>query len=194
MTEILQSQLNKSRKDKFLMVITLPKILKSINTADLSVRAKDILNMDSLQFSIFGTVVPTIQVPAVVAGYAGQSFKASSHSRPPYEDIAVSFTIDNKFNNYWAMYKWLDILNDDAASYYNAGDLPDVPAKKTVPANYQADITVYALDEFDAKVMKFTYTKAFPVALGGITYSYRDPEEIESSFTFAFSQFIPEPL
>ena len=143
-----------------------------------------------IQFSVFGTIVPPSQVPANEAGYAGQHYKVSSHSRPAYDDITVNFTIDNKFNNYWVIYKWLDLLNDDVNSYYNADEL----AGKNIPENYQSTITVYAKDEFDTNVMKFTYTKAFPVMLGGITYSYRDAEEIDSSFTFAFSQFISEPL
>jgi hypothetical protein len=185
-----QSQLNKSRKDKFLMVLSLPTILKKINTSNLSERSKSILNLNSLQFSIYGTVIPSVIVPPAVAGYAGQNYKVSTHSRPPYDDLTVNFTVDNLFTNYWVIYKWLDLLNDDSKSYYNADDL----AGKNIPANYQTDIVVYAKDEFDKNIMKFTYTKAFPTGLGGFDYSYRDSEEIGSNVTFAFSQFISEPL
>lgn len=190
MNNFNQSHLNKGRKDKFHMVLSLPPILRTLNNDNLSVRAKNIISLDAIQFSIFGAVIPNIQVPSTTAGYAGQSYKVSTFSRPPYEDITVNFTVDNLYNNYWVIYKWLDILNDDKVSYFNKDNLPDVKVQN----NYQTDIVVYAKDEFDKNVMKFTYTKAFPVGLGGINYSYRDGEEIESSFTFAFSQFISEPI
>lgn len=188
-TEVVQSQLNKSRKDKFLLVLTLPKIFKDINVNSLSVRQSNLINQNSLQFSVFGSVVPQIQVPAQTAGYSGQSYKVSSHARPAYEDINVTFTIDNKFNNYWVIYKWLDILNDEYRSSYNAKR----EARNLIPpANYQADYTIYGMDEFDKPTIKYTYTKAFPTFLGSIDYNYRSATEIETTFSFAFSQFFAE--
>ena len=60
---------------------------------------------------------------------------------------------------------------------------------KLQPQAYQTDLTVYGKDEFDKNIIKFTYTKAFPVSLGSIDYNYRDPGEMETTFEFAFSQF-----
>ena len=58
-----QSMLNKSRADKFLLVFDIPPILKEFNKKfnqnNLSIIS------DSVQFSIFGTAVPEITVPAV---------------------------------------------------------------------------------------------------------------------------------
>ena len=56
--------------------------------------------------------------------------------------------------------------------------------------DYQVDMTIYGLNEFNKNVIEFTYTKAFPVSLGSIGYSYRDPSEMESSVTFSFSQLL----
>ena len=44
------------------------------------------------------------------------------------------------------------------------------------------------LDEFDNERIKFVYTKAFPTDLGSINFNYRESGEIESSFTFVYSQ------
>lgn len=195
---IQQSQLNKSRKDKFLLVFNLPPILRNNNTNDLSVRGQDIINQNSVQFSVYGSVVPQIQVPDIVAPYSGQSYKVSSNARPPYENISVNFTVDNQFNNYWVIYSWLNLLNDQQQSIYDAAqDVPDSTiynssgklATPLQPQSYQTDITVYGKDEFDNNVIKFTYTKAFPVSLGNIDYNYREPGEMETTFEFAFSQF-----
>ena len=64
MSEIIQqTYLNKSRKDKFLFTLNLPNALKAKNsTTD---RKDTKLNLDSLQFSVYGTVVPKIEKPAV---------------------------------------------------------------------------------------------------------------------------------
>lgn len=195
---IPQSQLNKSRFDKFILVLNLPPILRDSNTNNLNVRTKELIQKDSIQFSVYGSVIPTIQVPEVEAPYAGGTYKLSSNSRPPYDNITVDFTIDNKFNNYWVIYKWLDILSDDDGIIYNATEVTDTGRQtyklnpKLQPQAYQTNFTIYGKDEFDGNIVKFTYTKAFPVSLGSIKYNYRETGEIETNFTFAFSQFLTD--
>tara|TARA_R110000751_G_scaffold84451_1_gene168969 strand:- start:9214 stop:9828 length:615 start_codon:yes stop_codon:yes gene_type:complete len=202
MATINQSQFNKSRLDKFLLVLNLPPILKDISKQYLGARENKVVIENSLQFSVYGTVVPSIRVPEENLGYAGQSFKVSKHSRPAYENVSVNFTIDNEFNNYWVIYKWLDLLNDEKNSQFNGKDIfktPNVSTKErnqnktlTSPELYQTDITLYALDEFDKTKVKFVYTDAFPVDLGGIDFNYRSAGEIETTFEFAFSQLLVE--
>jgi hypothetical protein len=51
------------------------------------------------------------------------------------------------------------------------------------------DISIFALDEYEKRVIEFKYTKAFPTKLGGITFSDRDSSEAESTLEFAYSQF-----
>ena len=105
MATVDQSQLNKNRLDKFLLVIDVPEPLREITKNDLGARSNTSLIGESLQFSVYGSVVPTISVPEKTLGYAGQSLKISSHTRPAYDNVTVNFTIDNKFNNYWVLYK-----------------------------------------------------------------------------------------
>lgn len=195
---ITQSQFNKNRKDKFLLVLDLPPLLKPINNTNPGVRSNVLINENSLQFSVYGSVLPTISVPEVEAPFAGGTYKLSSNSRPPYDNITVNFTVDNRFNNYWVIYKWLNLLSSSKNIVYNEEDiLPSQPNNVKLPLplqpkSYQTDLTIYGKDEFENNVIKFTYTKAFPVSLQSIDYNYRDSDEIESSFTFAFSQFFAE--
>ena len=198
MATVNQSQFNKSRLDKFLLVLNLPPVLKDINKQNLGSRNNTVIIENSLQFSVYGSVVPSIQVPAEDIYYSGQNFKISKHTRPVYENVIVNFTIDNEFNNYWVLYKWLDILNDEELSKFNGKGIADtvsnIPANtkgfksSSPPTLYQTDISLIALDEFDKGKVKFVYTKAFPVSLGGINFNYRTPGEIETTFEFAFSQ------
>ena len=201
MATIDQSQFNKSRLDKFLLVTDVPDVLKEITTNDLAGRKNNSLIGESLQFSVYGAVVPSIAVPENDLRYAGQSLKVSSHVRPSYDNVTVNFTIDNMFNNYWVIYKWLDFLNDEKFSKFNQKELANIPTvapedreKDTLTPTdlYTRDFTIFGKDEFDNNIIKFTYTKAFPVSLGNISYSYREPGEIETTFEFAFSQLLVE--
>ena len=51
-----------------------------------------------------------------------------------------------------------------------------------------------AHDINDNNIVKFTYTKAFPVGLGEISFNYRTAGEIETTFEYAFSQLLVELL
>ena len=197
MNTVPQSQLNKSRFDKFLLVFNLPPILRNLDIKNTKTRSSELLSQNSLQFSVYGSVVPTITVPDVEAGFSGGTYKLSSNSRPPYENVNVNFTIDNKFNNYWVINKWLNVLSDAKFVVYNAAENNAIPydeklPPKLQPQSYQTDFTLYGKDEFDNNIIKFTYTKAFPVSLGSINYNYREAGEIETTFEFAFSQFFAE--
>ena len=180
-----QAALNKERKDKFIMVIPTPKFLK--DDVNKFVRDNKQVNPDSVQFSIYGSVVPPVQIPNVEVRYAGQTLNVTSHNRPAYPPVNVKFTIDNRFENYWFIYKWLNKLQDDYAGYFN--EEKNYPKKKVIEDEYMADFTIYALDEYNKRVAQFDYTKGFPTFLGGVEYSYRDPGEIETQFSFAYSQF-----
>lgn len=177
-----QSVLNKSRVDKFKLVFQLPNSLKKINRHQ--DRKNATVMQDSLQFSIYGTVVPAITVPALEIRYSGSTLYNSTHSKSPYPPVTINFTIDNEYNNYWVIYKWLDLLHNEYTGLFDADNLIDDDVFK----DYQTDLTVYGLDEYNNEKIKFTYTKAFPTEIGGINFSYREAGEIESSFTFVYSQ------
>ena len=177
-----QSFLNKSRTDKFKLVFSLPPALRKIDSK--TDRQTYNVNEDAFQFSVYGAVVPELDVPALQIRYGGSNLYNSTHAREPYPPVTVDFTIDNGFNNYWVLYKWLDLMHDEKEGLYDASDLVTDEDFK----NYQTDMTLYGLDEFNNERIQFTYTKAFPVTIGSINYNYRTAEEITSSMTFVYSQ------
>lgn len=181
-----QSVLNKTGKDKFLLVLNLPEVLRKQKFYD------KLINIDPLQISIFGTVVPTITIPSIETRFGGQSLNVTSFSRPDYEPLRVNFVVDNKFHNYWVLWKWLSILNDPLESYYTGTD-PKLETYKDrlatgIVTEYQANFSVLGLNEYNQHNIEFIYHNAFITSLGGITYSYRDPEILESTVEFKFSQ------
>tara|TARA_R110002167_G_scaffold172192_5_gene370497 strand:- start:9945 stop:10523 length:579 start_codon:yes stop_codon:yes gene_type:complete len=177
-----QSFLNKSRSDKFKLVFSLPPALRKINSK--TDRQTFNVNEDAFQFSVYGAVVPELDVPALQIRYGGSNLYNSTHAREPYPPVTINFTIDNGFNNYWVLYKWLNLMHDEKEGLYDASDLVSDKDFK----NYQTDMTLYGLDEFNNERIQFTYTKAFPVTIGSIDYNYRTADEITSSMTFVYSQ------
>lgn len=117
-----QSVLNKARLDKFILSFNIPDCLKSIASRDeRGTHQKSIERVipDSLQYSVYGAVVPEISVPSITLPQFAQHLKVSSHRRDAFADITVNFNIDNEFNNYWYIYRWLDILNDQHTAKYD---------------------------------------------------------------------------
>jgi len=185
-----QSILNKARNDKFLLVFDVPPILKTFSRVFNSDKDTKRVVPDSVQFSIFGTVVPEITVPAIENRYAGNTLYVSSNSKNSYPPVNVKFAIDSQYTNYWTIYQWLNLLHDEREGRYNASNI-------VVDKNfddYQANLTIFGLDEFDNKVIKFTYTKAFPTSVDTIDYNYQGGEEIVSGFVFVYSQLHVELL
>jgi hypothetical protein len=173
-----QSILNKSRLDKFQLVLDIPLILKTIEETKS-------MDLDTLQFTVWGMTSPEVTVPETDINYSGQVAKYSSYSRPVYSNIVVNFTVDNEYVNYWTLWNWLNLENNHLKAFFNQDKFPN-PTKTMQP--YQTTIKMYALNEYNEKVLEFVYTKAFIVHLGAINYNYRDSGETECSFTFAFNQ------
>lgn len=187
----IASPLNKALADKFLMVLKLPEALKPIN--EKFRRDNKTLQLDTLQFSVWGSVVPKISVPAVNLQYMGGNFPISSHAYPQWDPITIRFEVDNLWSNYWVIYQWLNLMRNDYAGIM--GGISD--KQKLIDGNspvktYSSDMTVYALDEYETPRIKWTYTYAFPTNLGDINFSERETKQIECNFTFQFSQLLCE--
>jgi hypothetical protein len=181
-----QSVLNVPSKDKFLLVLNLPTILKQ------QAQTNSTISLDPLEVKIYGSVVPSIQVPSVEARFGGQSHHISSYSRPSYDPLNINFIVDNGFKNYWLLWKWLAILNDPLGSYYAGTPNQYQPTRTQIQSGsideYSTIFSIFGLDEYNNRVIEFTYENAFITSLGSIEYNYRTPEHIESTAQFQFSQ------
>jgi len=185
---IQQSLFNKALKDKFLLVLNLPKCLKDLQVNNL--KESGFINLDQLQFSIFSAPSPSISIDAIPLGQQGQVYNITSQKRNAYSPMQVNFTIDNLYGNYLVLWKWLEIINDPKnsgmAAYFEKTSKPEIRFEKYL--DYQSNITVYALDEFHKKIAKWEYSNCFPTFLSDVSYNYRLPEEAECSFNFSYSQ------
>jgi len=181
-TPVFQSPLNKQRRDKFICVLTIPNVLRD-NVRAIT-RRNSSINFDALQFSIFGAVAPPIEIPPVQIPFSGQTLKVTSYNRPSFPSLKIDFTVDNQFNNYWVIYKWLEVFNNPAIGVFSPAD----PVADSRANEYMTNITIFGLDEYNEKTIQFDYIRAFPTTLEGINYSDRDSGEMECSFQFAYHQ------
>jgi hypothetical protein len=186
-----QTVLNRSRNDKFIMVLDLPLAMKSINDSILGTN----FSINPLQFSIYGSPVPQITVPDINLPFGGQVHKISSNSRPAYNPLTIKFLVDNGYKNYWILWNWLNLFNDSKSSTSNITEAYNtpiydnkLPVLKNAVNKYTSQFSIFSLDEFNNKIVSFTYTNAFPTALGEINFSNQDPSEINCTVTFAFNQ------
>lgn len=187
-----QSILNKSRKDKFILVLNIPDPLKTINVPVGDARKSYNLDLNTLQYSVYGNIVPDVAINPVALNFGGQPMKVTTYQREQYNNVTVNFAVDNGYNNWWVLWKWLDYINHSKMGISNKDGLA---AKGPATMHeYQTLITVYGLDEYNNQKIKFDYHKAFITNLQGFKYSYQDATQIESGFTFAFSQLGAELL
>ena len=59
---------------------------------------------------------------------------------------------------------------------------------------YQGAASLYTLDEYNQKTMRFDYFGVLPVSLGQIDYNYRTAESVDTTFEFSFSKLTPTLL
>lgn len=185
-----QSVLNKSRNDKFMFLFGLPAIFKKMYDPIL----KRDLHDDKIEFSVYGISTLTISVPSVTLGYAGQTYKASSFSRPDYPPLELRFFLDNGYQNYYILSQWLNLFNDAKDSDTEIVTSQSIPFKQREPlanpmSDYTTTLSVVTLDEYNNKLITFQYTDAFITSLGGLNYSHQEGVELSCTATFAYNQF-----
>lgn len=175
-----QSIFNKSKKDKFILTLNLPEDLRPYNKIDGT--NNTFVDLNKLQFSIYGSVVPSENIPQEDVRYSGGNIYVSSHSRPSYEPVTVNFAVDNRFTNYWVIHRWIHLMRGEVSGQYEGTTEP----KDLGLGRYTADFIITAKDDYHNDIIQWTYKSAFPVTLGEINYSYRDAEEVDCSFSFVF--------
>ena len=182
---MIQTPLNKSRKDKYILILDLPIALKN----KFNKSTQENFKIDPLQLSIYGSPVPSVNIPAIDMGFGGQVYKTSTFSRPAYDPLTINFVIDNGYKNYWTIWSWLNLLNDFKKSTATPHTLGENSIQVKNPmSDYTSTFTIYGMDEYNNKIISFKYTNAFPTQLSEISFSNQDPTEINSSAVFVFNQ------
>lgn len=183
-----QSILNRSRNDKFTFIMDLPKALKGKTDSVLQSE----YTADQIQFTTFGSPVPSIAVPSIAVPYAGQVYNTSSMSRPVYNPLSLKFLIDNGYKNYWVLWQWLNLFNDNDDSSTQITKptfLKDNEIRlENKVSDYTSTFSVFAMDEYNNKIIEFKYIHAFIRELSDIDYTFQGGSEITCTASFVFSR------
>lgn len=167
------------------MILDLPNAMKAISDPVLGTN----YSADPIQFTIYGSPVPAISIPDISLPFGGQVAKISSNSRPAYNPLTIKFLVDNGYKNYWILWNWLNLFNDSKTSSSSIASFPNNNNILQNPvSNYISTFNIYSLDEYNNKIINFSYTNAFPTGLSEINFSNQDPSEINCTVTFAFNQ------
>ena len=119
-----QAILNKAHTDKFIMVFTLPRAMREINvSAD---RANDHVMQNSMQFSVFGVVAPSVVVDPTEIRFGGYK---------PYDEYATDITVFG-----------LDEYNEKRIQFTYIGAVP--VSLSEISYNYQGSDEVSSQFEF----------------------------------------------
>lgn len=191
----VQSVLNKQRFDKFRLVLTLPPVLRDMDSSDWAVIGDELVNGDSLQFSLYSATIPEVSIPSKLIPVYGQTMKVTSQTRDPYVPVTCKFVVDNRFRNYWVLWKWMEFINDpinsgmsDDLSMSNTAHKTGVLPYDANFLDYQTRISIFPLDEYNKQMCEFEFRNCFITKLSGLNFNYQDPSEIECDWTFDFSQ------
>jgi hypothetical protein len=183
-----QPLLNQSRNDKFNLILDIPQALKDLTDPVLLSNNQ----ADIVQFTAFGSPVPKIEVKSVDLKFGGQSFQTSSYSRPPWPPLNLKLLIDNRYHNYWILWKWLNLFNDSVNSTSSSTTVvalkEEEPFMKNPLTKYCSNFTLIALDEYNNKNISFTYRDAFITGLSEINYSHQEDTSITVNATFVYNQ------
>lgn len=214
--------MNKASKDKFIVILDVPKVLRERQSKNL--RLNQLVNRDKWQFSTSKITIPEVTVESQDVPFYGQHMKVTSQARPAYSPTTIGFTVDNGFDNYHLIWNWLDTMNKARESWMHT-DLEKEKAKRLLhiipqagmdpknpsidtPRNldmlhighnpvffdYMTTITVLALREYNEPIFKWTMLYAFPKTLGAIEYDYSSTDAITSSVIFEIGQMDTELL
>ena len=183
-----QSILNRSRNDKFLFVMDIPVALKK--KTDLVM--KEEYKADRIQFTTFGSPVPNISIPTIAVPFGGQTYNTSSLTRPAYQPLTLKFLVDNGYKNYWILWQWLNLFNDTDTSTTEITKMDrkydDVIYLGNKMSDYVSKFSIFALDEYNNKLIEFLYTEAFIKVLSSIDYTFQGGSEIICTATFSFNK------
>lgn len=182
--DTIQSSLNRTYKDKFLLTFALPDALRDIRTNYVRLNEKAYLSKEAIEFSLYGINVPEVTTRSENVPYSGSSIYISSHTRQPYTPVTIKYHIDNRFANYYVIYEWLNFIYDANKGYFDAQNI----SKNHSIAAYQTNISIAALDNYNNPTVQWIFTHAFPSQLSAIDYTYSDANEIDCSATFEFAQ------
>lgn len=181
---ILNSPLNKTYEDKFYFLFKLPDALRNLRSK-YATRLHDAgITKDSIRFSLIDAEIPQMVIKSQNVKQAGGGIYLSTHTIDEYDPVTITFKIDEKYNNYFVIYEWMNYIRNENKGYFDSENLSKV-ANLTA---YGTNMSIVTLDPYNHEVSQHIFTYAFPTSLSSIKLNYQNTGEIVCSATFVFTQ------
>lgn len=139
--------------------------------------------------------VQDVGLPSITLGEASVSNPLQDTPMPGdklvYGELTVSFTIDERFQNYRVVSEWLHALgypeNHEQFTLFVAKQ----EANLTEHMKTVSDATLGILDSSNNPVATYTFIDCFPTSLSGFEYTTTDTDasSIKATATFRFSHY-----
>ena len=136
--------------------------------------------------------IQTINIPSIQSGPAElQSTLKTLYNIPDrlvYSDLEMTFIVDENMENYREILSWLEGMGSPQAR----GD--QYRAKLAEVGSFYSDITIIVRNSSKNPNLKFTFTNAFPTALGQIEFDVKQTEVTYATLdaTFRYDSFAVE--
>lgn len=161
----MSTNLNKATPSNFELIF--PKIPTSDNIRELN----------GLTLNIHTTVLPSITLDTTDVFWQGGTVHHDIGSIS-YEPWLVNFTVDSKFSNWTALYKWLTFINNNKDTYGRSTD------------QYKVDATLRILDNFRNEILVVDLLGVWINMVGEISLTYREGSmNLESAANFMYDRY-----
>jgi hypothetical protein len=148
---------------------------------NLSIRRLPNVEFFTQKANIPGITSSAVQLPAPTNPYFEVGDTIS------YEDLDVSFIIDEDMKNYMEVFKWLTSIT----APQNSDQYKDIKASKY---GLKSEISLIILNSHENPVVKITYYDCFPVSLSSVQMDINntDVTYAEGNATFKYNYYTVE--
>jgi hypothetical protein len=133
------------------------------------------VNLPSIRLPDFETPNPFIPIPQF-------------GTRLQYQDLSVTFKIDEDFQNYLEIHNWIRALGkpDNYDEYAEIAKIPEYTGE-----GIHSDLSLVVLNSAKAPNYEFTFRNAFPIYLSDLVFdsTYSDVDFITGTVTFRYIIF-----
>jgi hypothetical protein len=128
---------------------------------------------EPLRLNILNTVMPTMSFDRGLTDHIMKHQEIIG--RITYETWNTTFIVDELYENYRLMFKWMQYIDANIASIdrHNKRD-------------YSVDASLEVMTNFRQKVIRFEFKGLSPSSLGELTFDYTDPGIITCDVSFDF--------
>lgn len=139
--------------------------------------SSDLFTSKQLILQLINTGIPGLSFDKNTSDWNGKHIN-SINSDLNFEELELTFLIDENFENWKILYDWLTKINNNK----------DIVGKDLNEYSIDASLIVY--NHYNSQILSLSYYNIFPISLDKVTLSYRDGENyLECTSTFSYDYF-----